>query len=493
MSEKHIRIFIAAMLLLVFLAPACKRGGHPVTEKFKIISEVKTDKDSPFFIDTKKYPSKRNSLPIGIFDSGTGGLTVLNSILELDKFNNKTHEQGPDSLPDFEAERFIYLADEANMPYGKYNAEGKADFLRELVIKDVRFLLGNDYYEAPADSMPKSDKAPVKAIVIACNTATAYGLETVRGAVDSWGLNIPILGIIDAGAKSALLKLKPGEENNAVIGVLATEGTCASGGYPASIKNYAKQNFPGNHIHIAQQAGIGLAGAIDGDLNYIDPAANTARSDEDYKGPGLNHPQFPIDTSLWAEYNFEGGNGLLIEKNDKGGLVKVQLNSVGNYIKYCTTHLVVKIVEESPGRVLNSIILGCTHYPFFEDEIRSHLMFLKQLDEKYDKIIPGGISFIDPAQSLAYSLYNCLAKDSLWGADDNVNSEFFISVPNPRLASNEIDANGEFPYEYKYGRAINSSNQFVRIVPFSDKWVSKSIKARIKQDIPTAYQVIYKN
>ena len=492
MLEKQIRIFSVATLLLVVLAPGCKRNNHPVTEKFKIVSEVKTDRDSPFFIDIKKYPSKRNLLPVGIFDSGTGGLSVLNSILEQNQFNNITHQEGADSLPDFEAERFIYLADEANMPYGKYNAEGKADFLRELIIKDVRFLLDKNYYLSPENSLIKSDKAPVKVIVIACNTATAYGLETVRDAVNSWGLNIPILGIIDAGAKSVLSKLKPGEEKNAVIGVLATEGTCASGGYPAYIKNNAEQKFPGNNIHIVQQAGIGLAGAIDGDLNYIDPAVNAVRGDENYKGPELNHPQFPIDTNLWTAYNFDEGNCLLIEKNEKGEMVKVQLNSVNNYIKYCVTHLVVKTVEESPDKVLNPIILGCTHYPFFVNELGNHLMFLKQLEEKYNKIIPEDISFIDPAQSLACDLYNCLAKDNLWGADNYKNSEFFISIPNPYLVSNKIDTNGEFPYLYKYGRDINSSRQFVKIVPFSDKWIDASIKARIKQNIPTTFKVIYK-
>ena len=94
----------------------------------------------------------------GVFDSGTGGLTVLNSILELDEFNNISHSPGSDGLADFDSEHFIYLADEANMPYGRYNGEGKADFLRELVIKDVRFLLGNSYYTSPGDSIEKDDK-----------------------------------------------------------------------------------------------------------------------------------------------------------------------------------------------------------------------------------------------------------------------------------------------------------------------------------------------
>ncbi|GAH08084.1 unnamed protein product, partial [marine sediment metagenome] len=204
--------------------------------KFQIISEIKKGKSSPFYIDTEHYPGTRNSLPIGIFDSGTGGLTVLNSILELDKFNNQSHEDDADGIADFFSERFIYLADEANMPYGKYDAEGNTDFLKELVIKDVRFLLGRKYYELPGDSTAKTDKDPVKAIVIACNTATAFGLEIVQEAIKEWGLKITVIGIIDAGSKSAVDLLNSVGSKDRVIGVLATEGTCASNGYPKAIQ-----------------------------------------------------------------------------------------------------------------------------------------------------------------------------------------------------------------------------------------------------------------
>ena len=60
---------------------------------------------------------KKSSLPIGVFDSGTGGLTVLEAMLTLDAFNNLTGAPGSDGKPDFEKEYFQYLADQANMPY----------------------------------------------------------------------------------------------------------------------------------------------------------------------------------------------------------------------------------------------------------------------------------------------------------------------------------------------------------------------------------------
>lgn len=93
--------------------------------------------------------------PIGVFDSGTGGLTVLEKLLAADAFDNVTGEQVADGKPDFSSENFVYFGDQANMPYGRYAAEGKADFLRELVTDDARFLL--DGAEHP----------PAKIVVIA--------------------------------------------------------------------------------------------------------------------------------------------------------------------------------------------------------------------------------------------------------------------------------------------------------------------------------------
>ena len=76
--------------------------------------------------------------PIGVFDSGLGGLTVLERLLDVDQVNNATGLYGPDGVPDLARERFVYLGDQANMPYGDYAAEGKSDYLRELILKVKR-------------------------------------------------------------------------------------------------------------------------------------------------------------------------------------------------------------------------------------------------------------------------------------------------------------------------------------------------------------------
>jgi hypothetical protein len=141
---------------------------------------------------------------------------------------------------------------------------------------------------------------------------------------------------------------------------------------------------------------------------------------------------------------------------------------------------------------LESVILGCTHYPFFEEEIREHFTYLKNLDDKYNKIISEHLTLIDPALSLAVELYRYLTQNHLMGGKRNENSQFYISVPNPLLEENQINESGEFPYAYKYGRSINTGRQFVKRVPFSDKWIKADVLKRIKDKMPGIYKMIFK-
>jgi len=478
------------VFILSGLFPQCSSDSD-TDSGFEIVNEAVNNRDSPFYLDLGIYPKQRDTLPIGVFDSGTGGLTVLNSFLELDNFKNDSHSPGSDGIPDFLAERFIYLADEANMPYGRYDAEGKADFLRELVIKDALFLMNNRYYSSPKDSNPVTGKERVKAIVVACNTATAYGLEKLKEIMDEIGLDIPVLGIIDAGSRDALKLLQRSGNVNTTIGVLATEGTCSAEGYPNSIRKNKDEILGVNDIKIIQQAGIGLAGAIDGDENYIKPSASGVREPEYYKGPGMNNPDYPLDTAFWKEYNFLTDSDLLIEKNDNGAMVTVQLNSVRSYINYAITHLVLQALDEETGSKISTVILGCTHYPFFSQNFTEHFSYLRSLGKPYSDILADSIILVDPARSLAEELYVYLDNEDLWGEGDMSESEFYISTPNPLISKNRINDQGEFPYSYKYGREINTGAQFVKIVPFSDRWIKPVIKDRIRENIPVTYNIIY--
>src|SRR5687768_12730338 len=82
-----------------------------------LIQHVQQNADgkTAWTIDFRALKGDGSGLPSGVFDSGIGGLTVLEAILKVDAFNNETLRPGADGKPDFAGERFIYLGDQANM------------------------------------------------------------------------------------------------------------------------------------------------------------------------------------------------------------------------------------------------------------------------------------------------------------------------------------------------------------------------------------------
>ena len=136
-----------------------------------------------------------NSLPIGIFDSGVGGLTVMRELRRL--------------LP---AEHLVYLGDTARVPYGNKSHATVTRYATE----DVQFLLGKG----------------VKMIVIACNTASAIAAPLLCEKFP----DIPILGMIGPGSRAAVAATKNGR-----IGVIATAATIGSGAYETRIREVSGQ------------------------------------------------------------------------------------------------------------------------------------------------------------------------------------------------------------------------------------------------------------
>ncbi len=130
---------------------------------------------------------KKNG-PIALFDSGVGGLTIAKEI-----------------IAEFPEEDVIYFGDTAHLPYGIREQTEVKDFVVEII----------DYFV----------NLGAKIVIIACNTATAAGLEIAREK-----FNIPIIGPIEAGVKEAIIATK-----NNRVGVIATEGTIASRAYQNKI------------------------------------------------------------------------------------------------------------------------------------------------------------------------------------------------------------------------------------------------------------------
>ena len=486
---------IAILLVLMFgslLLTTCTERSEQADGQTtpSLVELVKQGESELFNVPFDRYETDTKALPIGIFDSGIGGLTVLTAILELDAFNNLTHGPAPDGRPDFENERFVYLGDQANMPYGNYPSEQKVDFLRELIIKDVVFLLGSRYWPSADSPKPHHDKPPVKAIVIACNTATAYGLESVRDALKQWDLPIHLVGVVEAGADGAIQTInQPGKRGT--VAVLATVGTCKSEGYVRAIKKSAGQAGI-EQPAVIQQGCLGLAGAIEGDPSYINlPEAAAAA---DYHGPAVGNKTAPIDPALSAQYSFET-KGLL---GNLDSPVTLQLNSVENYIRYHTTSLVERYRKRGSPEPISTVILGCTHFPYQMDSIANSFGRLRNFrkddgSEPYKSIIFEKLSFIDPAALTATQLYEALSDAGLLinKTDGSIltTDEFYISVPNASLARAKLEANGGFTYEYKYSRVPgNFAAEYVKRVPMSSANLSETVRHSIKTAMPEVWK-----
>jgi len=299
------------------------------------LNQAFTDSANFYHIDCSKYPSERNSLPIGVFDSGTGGLTVLHALISYDQNDNVTKSAEPkgDGIADFIHEQFIYFGDQANMPYGNYAQENKTSFLKQLIYKDALFLMGKKYFQSANDSVCKRDKQPVKLIVIACNTATAFGKSDIETMIEKSGCQIKVIGVIDAGIRGALENFSKGE--NGTIAVLATAGTVQSNGYLDAFKSLKEKNGYIGKIDFIQQGGSGIAEAIDEEPNYIDRNSQKPRSV--YKGPGLNNNDLKIEKNLLQIYQFDTIKNALLCDTKIGDCSIMQLNSPENYIRY---HLV---------------------------------------------------------------------------------------------------------------------------------------------------------
>ncbi|MBM76179.1 MAG: glutamate racemase [Proteobacteria bacterium] len=136
---------------------------------------------------------------IGIFDSGVGGLTVCKAVRSL--------------LPH---ENIIYLGDTARVPYGSRSAQ--------TVVQYAQMVAGH------------LSRYDLKALVVACNTATTWALELLQKAGSRY--NIKVIGVIEPGVKSAV-----NQNNNGTIGVIGTEGTILGKAYDRALQQHTSAPF----------------------------------------------------------------------------------------------------------------------------------------------------------------------------------------------------------------------------------------------------------
>jgi glutamate racemase len=234
--------------------------------------------------------------PIGVFDSGIGGLTVLQELARR--------------MP---RENLVYFGDTAHVPYGSKSRETVTRYS----LAAARFLAAQR----------------IKALVVACNTASALALKAVADS-----LQVPVLGVIEPGARAAAAATHSGR-----VGIIGTEATIASGAYAAAL------------------------GRISPGLRILGAAC-------------------PLFVPLAEEGWWKDRATLLIARRYLAGL-------------------------KSSG--IDTLVLGCTHYPFLKGVVR--------------RVMGPGVRLIDSAQETAREAERLLLERGLLRQKGRGRISFFVS------------------------------------------------------------------
>ena len=266
--------------------------------------------------------------PIGVFDSGVGGLTVAREIMR--------------QIPN---ERIVYFGDTARVPYGSKSKDNIIKFSRQI----IRFLQTEN----------------VKAIVIACNTASALALDEMQQEFD-----LPILGVVKPGAKVAVETTA-----NKRIGLIGTEANIRSGVYTRYIKS------------------------LDDEAKVFEKAC----------------PLFvPLVEEGWLHDDI-------------------------------TLQVASRYLEELKEKDIDTLIMGCTHYPLIRSTIR--------------KVTGDEVNLVNPAYETAIELKNLLERDNLANKCD-VDSpssmyRFYVSDAEEKF---KLFANSILPFDITMTKQINIEN-----------------------------------
>lgn len=266
--------------------------------------------------------------PIGVFDSGVGGLTVAREIMR--------------QIPN---ERIVYFGDTARVPYGSKSKDNIIKFSRQI----IRFLQTEN----------------VKAIVIACNTASVLALDEMQQEFD-----LPILGVVKPGAKVAVETTA-----NKRIGLIGTEANIRSGVYTRYIKS------------------------LDDEAKVFEKAC----------------PLFvPLVEEGWLHDDI-------------------------------TLQVASRYLEELKEKDIDTLIMGCTHYPLIRSTIR--------------KVMGDKVNLVNPAYETAIELKNLLERDNLANKCD-VDSpssmyRFYVSDAEEKF---KLFANSILPFDITMTKQINIEN-----------------------------------
>jgi glutamate racemase len=192
----------------------------------------------------------RAELPVAVFDSGVGGLTVLHELLV--------------SLP---GEDYVYLGDTARFPYGQRSQAELRGFATEI----ADHLLAQPDDAGAARSGEAGRRAggmpAAKLLVVACNAASAAALEPLERHLARNGVDVDVIGVVAPATQLAVARSRNGR-----IGVLATPATVASGAYERAVRASDR------HVHVEAVACPDLAPIIQGGFPFDEHVVDTVRA-----------------------------------------------------------------------------------------------------------------------------------------------------------------------------------------------------------------------
>ncbi|SEO79396.1 glutamate racemase [Amphibacillus marinus] len=265
--------------------------------------------------------------PIGVIDSGVGGLTVARELMR--------------QLP---KEQLIYLGDTIRCPYGPRPEAEVVQFTLEM----VEFL----------------QKKQIKLLVIACNTATAFTIDLLRER-----LSIPIIGVIQPGARAAIKVTK-----TKTIAVIGTDGTIGSKAYPKALKQ------------------------ISSDLTIYDLAC----------------PQF------------------------------VPIVESGHFSPEAAKHVVEQSLKPITNlRGLDTLILGCTHYPLLAEPIK--------------QVMGANVEIISSGEEAAREVSALLSYQALAYRGNRLAKHFFYTTGSPELFEQIANRWMDYPVQHVENIVIDQS------------------------------------
>lgn len=355
-------IFICILCLLLFSRCGCNRDDQEILPRLPIITEVLSDENSPWYIDRSAYPTYRSLLPVGVYGTDESCLSMLETLLELDAFDNITGDEGADGIKDFAGEYFSLI-------YRRIIP----DSVRIQTIRNLARLMQGD-----------STCMPAKILLITSDTVSITAMEDIGRLVEDSKLGIKAVSVLHEGNLYMQSLLEKARETNkdksGTIGVLAPGETILSGGYTSLSRNayVAVQDF---------SPGI---------------------------TPSLDNPDYPIVNELIPAYFFNYSRAEITYRGSRYEPSFMQVLSTENKIRYCITSLVEQL-RKGGRSPLKYLVLGEGSLVKYEGLIIESLNMLRNYrkDDQYvyRHLIEPIVEIIQPQKETAKLVYRILRDD----------------------------------------------------------------------------------